>query len=120
VELKKGQKLDWVFIHEGKGQREERLRSELVHPKPCGKQKSQMFWTAFGYGLRTVLVPMEGDPDAAGGGVIARVYKEVLNRHLPAVQFGAIFIHDNAPIHTANIIRDWPPYSPDLNPIENM
>ena len=40
-------------------------------------------------------------------------------------------MHDNAPIHTAHIIRDWlqenrinvmdwPPYSPDLNPIENL
>jgi len=44
---------------------------------------------------------------------------------------GDIFMHDNAPIHTAHIIRDWiienginimnwPPYSPDLNPIENL
>jgi len=41
------------------------------------------------------------------------------------------FIHDNAPIHSArqvnefleeNLIKkiDWPPYSPDLNPIENL
>ena len=40
-------------------------------------------------------------------------------------------MHDNAPIHTAFIIRawleehlvntmNWPPYSPDLNPIENL
>ena len=40
-------------------------------------------------------------------------------------------MHDNAPIHTAAIIQewllehgievmDWPPYSPDLNPIENL
>ena len=40
-------------------------------------------------------------------------------------------MYDNAPIHTARIIEnwlleqgieimDWPPYSPDLNPIENL
>jgi transposase len=40
-------------------------------------------------------------------------------------------MHDNAPIHRAKIIRafliehgitimDWPTYSPDLNPIENL
>jgi hypothetical protein len=38
-----------------------------------------MFWAAFGHGVRTELVTMEGDIDAANGGVIARVYKEVLN-----------------------------------------
>jgi len=42
------------------------------------------------------------------------------------------YVQDNAPVHTAQIIRDWqrrqqrlhvlnhPPYSPDLNPIENL
>ena len=40
-------------------------------------------------------------------------------------------MQDNAPVHRAHIIRDllrelglttmeWPPYSPDLNPIENI
>jgi transposase len=40
-------------------------------------------------------------------------------------------MHNNALIHTAHLIRewlqehrldviDWPPYSPDLNPIENL
>jgi transposase len=42
-----------------------------------------------------------------------------------------IFIYNNAPIHIAHIIREWleeeridviewPPYSPDLNSIENL
>lgn len=43
-----------------------------------------------------------------------------------------IFMQDNARVHTANIVKnyfensnymcllDWPPYSPDLNPIENV
>lgn len=40
-------------------------------------------------------------------------------------------MHDNAPVHTAAIVQQvlaqlelevmiWPPYSPDLNPIENI
>ncbi len=91
-----------------------------------------MFWTALGFGVRTELVPIQGDPQAARGGVTARVYKEVLNQHLsPILQFGSIFMHDNALIHTGHLIRewltenrvevmDWPPYNPDLNPIENL
>lgn len=42
-----------------------------------------------------------------------------------------IFQHDNAPIHTAGVVKswirsqnvkllNWPPYSPDLNVIENV
>jgi hypothetical protein len=59
-------------------------------------------------GARTGLVPMEGDPESARGGVTTRVSKEVLNQHLPPIlQFGAIFMHDNALIHTAHIIKDW-------------
>ena len=91
-----------------------------------------MFWAAFGYGIKTELVIMAGDPESARGGVTARVYHEVLDQHLkPILGLGTIFMHDNAPIHTAHIIRDWlienevdvmnwPPYSPDLNPIENL
>ncbi|KAH0557569.1 hypothetical protein KQX54_008410 [Cotesia glomerata] len=42
------------------------------------------------------------------------------------------FMHDNSPVHTAAIVKEWfnqhpdvhllphPPYSPDLNPIENI
>ncbi len=44
---------------------------------------------------------------------------------------GCVFQQDNAPIHKAAIIKEffearqwdvfeWPPYSPDLTPIENM
>ena len=40
-------------------------------------------------------------------------------------------MHDNAPIHTTKVVKaflevqdieimDWPPYLPDLNPIENL
>lgn len=42
------------------------------------------------------------------GKVAARVYREVLNQHIPPIlRFGAIFIHDNSLIHTTNIIKDW-------------
>jgi hypothetical protein len=45
--------------------------------------------------------------------------------------FGLKYIDDNAPIHRGSVVQqwkndhgvqalDWPPYSPDLNPIENV
>ncbi len=91
-----------------------------------------MFWAAFGHGARTDLVAMEGDPESARGGVTARRYVNVLEEHLQSVMNAdSIFMHDNAPIHTARLVKNWleeqafevmiwPPYSPDLNPIENL
>jgi len=64
------------------------------------------------------------------------VYKTVLQKAFP--EFSEIYGHiqwtyqyDNAPIHTARIIKqwitdqnvkllEWPPYSPDINIIENI
>lgn len=68
-------------------------------------------------------------------------YRKVLNDVMypaarevfPVSEYPSVtFMHDNSPIHTANIIQEWfeqhpdvnvishPPYSPDLNPIENI
>lgn len=66
-------------------------------------------------------------------------YKTILEEHL--LQFceelyeifgeEAIFMQYNSPVHTAHVVQDWlrdelyivmewPPYSPDLNPIEHI
>ena len=91
-----------------------------------------MFWAAFGWGIRTDLVIMRGDPDAPRGGVTAARYLEVLDEYLPTILHNdSIFMQDNAPIHKAHFVQQWfrdigielvvwPPYSPDLNPIENL
>lgn len=68
-------------------------------------------------------------------------YVEILSQvYIPSMQttFGSesnnfIFMQDNAPMHKSRetqewfrshpeikILRNWPPYSPDLNPIENL
>jgi hypothetical protein len=58
--------------------------------------------------MGTALVLMNGDPDARSGGVTARVYHEVLHEHLQMIlNADSIFMHDNAPIHTANIIQGF-------------
>lgn len=123
-----GKKRGWVFAQAGKI----RLERGLVEPRRCGKAKSKMFRAAFGHGVRTHLIPLEGEPLAGRGGVTARVYRAVLDIHLlPILDYGAILMHDNAPIDTAGIIEEWlrehvinvmdlPPYSPDLNPVETL
>jgi transposase len=75
---------------------------------------------------------MNGDAESKRGGVTARVYCQVLEEHLPTIlDADSIFMHDNARIHTAKMtqqwlednaieVMEWPPYSPDLNPIENL
>ncbi|KAM4061494.1 DDE superfamily endonuclease [Hirsutella rhossiliensis] len=79
---------------------------------------------------------MLGDPDSARGGVTARRVLETLQESLPTIaEPGYTFAQDNASTHTAAIVQawlgcwveenrvdlvDWPPYSPDLNPIENL
>jgi hypothetical protein len=75
---------------------------------------------------------MEGDQNAKRGGVTAKVYLEVLVEHLLTIlEHNSIFMQDNAPIYKANKVTEWfqemgidvmawPPYSLDLNLIENL
>lgn len=91
-----------------------------------------MFWGAIRLGERSDLVLYNGDPDSARGGVTARRHLAYLQENLPTVMdHNTILMQDGASIHRAHIVRDWleeqrieqlpwPPYSPDLNPIENL
>ena len=91
-----------------------------------------MFWGCFSsFGLGP-LVALEGNQNQHS-------YKETLQRYLlPEIEaakreFGIdmTFMQDNAPCHKTNMIKDflatnkvatldWPPQSPDMNPIENL
>ncbi|OAQ58126.2 Nuf2 family protein [Pochonia chlamydosporia 170] len=97
---------------------------------------SQMFRGAFCFNYRTSLYPLLGDPNSPGGGVTSRRILECLQDQLPTIcEPGVIFAQDNASTHSARLVQewlrtwalengvevvDWPPYSPDLNPIENL
>ncbi|KAG0645718.1 Transposable element Barney transposase [Hyphodiscus hymeniophilus] len=73
---------------------------------------------------------MDRDFEAKKNGYSASSYIEVLDAILPGYyQEDLYFIQDNALIYTANRVKkwfednridtsNWPPYSPDLNPIE--
>jgi hypothetical protein len=90
-----------------------------------------MFWGCICGDGPLALVPMDGTMNAMK-------YIDTLTTHLvpflenqPLAQ-QYVFQQDNAPCHKANmtltffrenaidVIKDWPPYSPDLNIIENI
>lgn len=75
---------------------------------------------------------MDRDENSPKQGYTANSYIQALEEGLlPYYQPSTIYQQDNATIHTAEItqswlethgiwVMDWPPHSPDLNPIENV
>jgi hypothetical protein len=47
----------------------DQLQEHDVHEKPYGSKVKQMFWAAFGERYRIGLVPVDGGPDSARGGI---------------------------------------------------
>lgn len=89
-----------------------------------------MVWACFAGAEKGLMVDLVGDPKAKRGGVTGRVYLKMLQNYLPEFQQEDwILMQDNALIHTYRAVKawfettgynvmNWPPYSPDLNPIE--
>lgn len=137
VERGIGERREWTFTRPRDQLFQHLKEGSQVQMIPArGKQIKQMFWAAFcGLPRRSGLIPLFGDPESRRGGVSSRTIEELYRRVLPtllnSIDHNAIFQQDNAPVHTAYIVRDalneleceimeWPPYSPDLNPIENL
>lgn len=91
-----------------------------------------MFWACFGYGIKSDLVVLNKDLLSPNEGVLSRTILSCYREHLGTVlELDSIFMQDNTEIHTAKIVKkwlqeegieimEWPAYSPDLNPIENL
>jgi hypothetical protein len=117
----------WVFQTP-----QQKWQKEFILPKTKSKDISVMVWGIIWAGGKSDLVIMERDEESKRGGYSARSYQLVLEDQIPRCwQPGLVFMQDNAPIHTAGKIKkwfedegiattDWPPYSPDLNPIEHV
>jgi transposase len=114
-----------------------RLRDQIlvrdIQPVRCtGKGVKKMLWAAFGYNRHIGLVPLDSDPEAARGGVTSWVIRVLYEAFLPDIIVDSReFIYDGAGPHRGLIVKDilremgirvmeWPPYSPNLNPIENL
>jgi DDE superfamily endonuclease len=74
---------------------------------------------------------MDRDFESKKHSFSANSYIEVLDANVQYMTDDICFMQDNASIHTAQSVKDWfkeqrvwctdwPPYSPDLNPIENV
>ena len=102
---------------------------EVVLERDSNVKLSVMVWGAIAYGNKLQLVCVDHRMNA-------KKYIEMLDDyviHVIQAEMGedAIFQQDNAPCHQAHQtltyladqvleVLDWPPKSPDLNPIENV
>lgn len=122
-----GRARTWVFR-----QPHQRWDRDKIDTYKKGKDISVMIWGAIKVGDRSDIEIMTRDPDSARNGYTANSYIKVLENQLETVyEPGLSFMQDNARIHTAQKVKDWftnnaivllewPPYSPDLNPIEHL
>ena len=116
----------WAF-----GKPSQRWDRDKIQPKNKGKDVSIMIWAMIWGVGKSEIVRAIYDEDSKGGGVTANTYIQLLEENLLAYyEPGYIFMQDNAPSHKAQKTKDWfayhgievtewPPNSPDLNPIEH-
>lgn len=114
------------FHRRGRGSRI--LATHVVQHRPFLQRI--MVWSCFSHTGPGPLVVVNGTMNA-------QKYKDTLMLHmLPKFETwfpggDGIYQHDNAPCHKAKLVKqffeqraittiDWPPYSPDLSPIENL
>ncbi|SCN95868.1 uncharacterized protein FFB20_10071 [Fusarium fujikuroi] len=121
----------WSFYRAG-----ERLHKDKVQARRRPVRHSQMFYGAINYDKPSTVVPLPGDPESERGGVTGRRILSCLQSYLPdLIEEGETFQHDNARTFTCRKVQDWlrpwarrrgvfladwPPYSPDLSPVENL
>lgn len=125
-ERKKGANQVWVFRFP-----KEKWNKEMIEGLGTSKDIVQMVWGCIWWGGKAFSI-MKRDPESPRNGYTAKSYVETLRRGLiPHYEPLDPFVQDNAPIHNAGYTRefleqhgvyviDWPPYSPDLNPIEHI
>jgi transposase len=128
VEKGKGKKVVWSF-----GYPAEKWNHNKIETYSKGKGVTVMIWAAIGSTIeRSELIFMERDPNSLKSGYSSVSYTDTLEEGLVPIYNGETFVQDNAPVHTSRhtinwlaekgiyVLPSWPPYSPDLNPIEHL
>lgn len=127
VEFGTGKKRVWSF-----GYPSQKWNHDKIVEYPKGKQASLMVYAAIGPFGATELIIMERDKLSPRGGYSSASYQWAVEAGLVPIYNGETYVHDNAPVHTSastvqwlgeigiHLFVSWPPYSPDLNPIEHL
>ncbi|UYV73074.1 hypothetical protein LAZ67_10001746, partial [Cordylochernes scorpioides] len=106
--------------------RGERSNPAAIVERPTVRQRGIMVWGAIAYDSRSPLLRIQGTMTAQR--YVDDVLRPVTLPYLQGVP-NALYQQDNARPHTARIsqqalqdvqILPWPPYSPDLSPIEHV
>ena len=132
VQRGSGRDTEWSF-----GYPSEKFDHNKVTEVSTARGKQQIVWASIwitpgGRVGRSPLVIMERDYTSKGKGYTSQSYMKALDEGLlPYYQPNDRFLQDNARIHTSKATKEYlerhgiwtvsyPPYSPDLNPIEHM
>nr|POE60622.1 transposable element tcb2 transposase [Quercus suber] len=131
VEKGVGKRVEWAF-----GYPSEKWEKKHITTYSKGKQGSVMVWACIGTSVEeTELVIMDRDGTSLRNRYTTESYLDALEIGLLPIYTGQVFMEDNAPIHMSGWARitlqnwgvitltgamRWPPYSPDLNPIEHL
>ncbi|UYV68379.1 hypothetical protein LAZ67_5004158 [Cordylochernes scorpioides] len=106
--------------------RGERSKPAAIVERPTVRQRGLMVWGAIAYDSRSPLLRIQGTMTAQR--YVDDVLRPVTLPYLQGVP-NALYQQDNARPHTARISQQalqdvqmlpWPPYSPDLSPIEHV
>ncbi|UYV68363.1 hypothetical protein LAZ67_5004075 [Cordylochernes scorpioides] len=106
--------------------RGERSNPAAIVERPTVRQRGIMVWGAIAYDSRSPLLRIQGTMTAQR--FVDDVLRPVTLPYLQGVP-NALYQQDNARPHTARISQQalqdvqmlpWPPYSPDLSPIEHV
>ncbi|UYV72572.1 hypothetical protein LAZ67_9003804 [Cordylochernes scorpioides] len=112
-----------VRVWRGRG---ERSNPAAIVERPTVRQRGIMVWGAIAYDSRSPLLRIQGTMTAQR--YVDDVLRPVTLPYLQGVP-NALYQQDNARPHTARISQQalqdvqmlpWPPYSPDLSPIEHV
>ena len=120
----------YVFLPRGS---QLRYHKDYIDGYPKNRGFGVMLWAAIYGSYRSPLVFLERDFESKKMGYSSASYIKILEDNLSDIILpDTIFMQDNAPIHKSKatmdwlrrnkieLLEDWPPYSPDLNPIEHI